>query len=128
MGVKYLSDELFAKIDELTEELNVEIPEQLKAMKINMTVTSDDGDVEFALNGGKVQKGHVEDASTKITVPSTFAYKIFVQQDQAAGMQAFSSGQLKIEGDMSKMMAMQGIQPTESGKLLQEKIKEITEE
>jgi len=128
MGVKYLSDEWFTKIEEIAEEVNLEIPEQLKAMQINMTVTSDDGDVEFAMNGGKIQKGHVDGASTKITVPREFAFKIFVQQDQAAGMQAFSSGKLKIEGDMSKMMAMQGIQPTESGKLLQEKMKEMTEE
>ena len=56
-----------------------------------------------------------------------FAKKIFVDQDQAAGMQAFTSGKLKIEGDMSKMMASQSIQPTESQKLLQEKMKEITE-
>jgi putative sterol carrier protein len=42
-------------------------------------------------------------------------------------MQAFMSGKLKIERDMSKMMALQSIQPTESQKKLQEMVKEITE-
>ena len=127
MGVKYLSDEWFAKIEEFSEELNVEIPAQLADMKINMTVTSDEGDCDFCMNGGKIQKGHLPDATTKVTVPMDFAKKIFVDQDQAAGMQAFTSGKLKIEGDIGKMMALQSIQPTESQKLLQEKMKEITE-
>jgi putative sterol carrier protein len=127
MGVKYLSDEWFAKIEELSEEVNLEIPPQLAEMKINMTVTSDEGDCDLCMNGGKIQKGHLDDATTKVTVPMEFAKKIFVDRDQAAGMQAFTSGKLKIEGDMSKMMAVQSIPQTESQKLLQEKMKEITE-
>ena len=126
MGVKYLSDEWFARIEELSEELNVEIPAQMADMKINMTATSDEGDCDFCMNGGKIQKGHLDDAPTKVTVPIEYAKKIFVEQDQAAGMQAFTSGKLKVEGDMMKMMALQSIQPTESQKQLQEKMKEIT--
>ncbi len=127
MGIKYLSDEWFNKVKELSEEINPEIPSQMADMKINMTVTSDEGDCELCLNGGKIEKGHIPDATTKVTVPLEFAKKIFIDQDRAAGMQAFMSGKLKIEGDMSKMMAMQGIQPTESQKKLQEMIREMTE-
>jgi len=127
MGVKYLSDEWFAKISELADEVNLEIPAGMADMKLNMTVTSDEGDYELCMNGGKIEKGHLPDASTKIIVPYDLAKKMFVDQDQQAGMQAFMSGKMKIEGDMSKMMAMQSIQPTESQKLLQEKIKEETE-
>ena len=127
MGVKYLSDEWFAKIEELADEVNLEIPAGMADMKLNMTVTSDEGDYELCMNGGKIEKGHLPEASTKIIVPYDLAKKMFVDQDQQAGMQAFMSGKIKIEGDMSKMMAMQSIQPTESQKLLQEKIKEETE-
>ncbi len=127
MGVKYLSDEWFAKISELADEVNLEIPAGMADMKLNMTVTSDEGDYELCMNGGKIEKGHLPDASTKIIVPYDLAKKMFVEQDQQAGMQAFMSGKMKIEGDMSKMMAMQSIQPTESQKLLQDKIKEVTE-
>lgn len=128
MGVKYLSDEWFAKVEELAKEVNLEVPEAMAAMKINMTVTSDQGDCKFAMGGGKIQKGHLDDAPTKITVPYDLAFKMFVKEDKQAGMQAFMSGKMKIEGDMSKMMAMQSIQPTASQKLLQEKIKEVTTE
>ena len=127
MGVKYLSDEWFDKVKELSEEINPEIPAQMADMKINMTVTSDEGDCDFCLNGGKLEKGHLADATTKVTVPIEFAKKMYIDQDRAAGMQAFTSGKLKIEGDMSKIMAMQGIQPSESQKKLQEMIKEMTD-
>jgi putative sterol carrier protein len=127
MGIKYLSDEWFVKVEELAKEVNLEIPPALADMKINMTITSDSGNIDMAMNGGKIQKGHTADAKTKITVPYDLAKKMFVDEDRQAGMQAFMSGKMKIEGDMSKMMAMQGIQPTASQKLLQAKIKEITE-
>jgi putative sterol carrier protein len=54
------------------------------------------------------------------------AKAMFVEGNQAMGMQAFMSGQIKIEGDMSKLMAMQGQAPSESQQKLTEKIKEIT--
>ena len=127
MGVKYLSDEWFAKVDELIKEVNLEVAPAAAEMKMNMTITSDEGDIEMGMNGGKIQKGHVDGATTKITVPYDLAKKMFVEEDKQAGMQAFMSGKMKIEGDMSKMMSMQNVQPTESQKLLQEKIKEITE-
>jgi putative sterol carrier protein len=127
MGIKYLSDEWFVKVEELAKEVNLEIPPALADMKINMTITSDSGNIDMAMNGGKIQKGHAADAKTKITIPYDLAKKMFVDEDRQAGMQAFMSGKMKIEGDMSKMMAMQGIQPTASQKLLQEKIKAMTE-
>ena len=128
MGIKYLSDEWFTKVDELAEEVNLEVTEAGKAIKFNFTITSDDGDVDYCVEGGMMKKGHIDDATTKLIVPRDFAYKMFILQDQAAGMAAFSSGKLKVEGDMSKLMALQSMQPTESQKLLGEKIKEMTEE
>ena len=127
MVIKYLSDEWFSKVDELVKEVNLEIAPAAADVKVNMTITSDTGNIDWCINGGKLQKGHVADAKTKITVPYDLAKKMFVDEDRAAGMQAFTSGKMKIEGDMGKLMAMQSIQPTASQKLLQAKIKEITE-
>ncbi|MFO7965458.1 MAG: SCP2 sterol-binding domain-containing protein [Desulfobacterales bacterium] len=127
MGVKYLSDEWFEKVKELSDEVNLEVPPALAEMKVNLTVTGDEGDCMLCMNGGRIEKGHVDGAATKITVPYDLAKKMFVDEDRQAGMQAFMSGKMKIEGDMGKMMAMQNIQPTESQKLLQQKIREMTE-
>ena len=51
---------------------------------------------------------------------------VLVDQDQAGAMQAFMSGKIKIQGDMTKLMAMQGAPPDEFAKKVAEEIKAIT--
>jgi hypothetical protein len=53
--------------------------------------------------------------------------KLFVEQDQAAGMQAFMAGKIKVQGDMMKMMAMQTSMPQDDiAKTIAKEIKDIT--
>ncbi len=53
---------------------------------------------------------------------------MFIERDQAAGMQAFMSGQIKVEGDMGKLMSMQSAGgPTAQQQKLEERIREMTE-
>lgn len=54
--------------------------------------------------------GHIEGAEVTVTLPYDTARAILVDGDQQAAMQAFMSGQIKIEGDMSKLMALQTAQ------------------
>ena len=51
------------------------------------------------------------DPDLTLTTDYDTAKKIFVDQDQAAGMQAFMAGKIKVQGDMMKMMAMQTAMP-----------------
>jgi putative sterol carrier protein len=56
------------------------------------------------------------------------AKDMFVKGDQSAAMQAFMSGQIKVEGDMTKLMAMQsqgGGDPAQAA-ALQEKLRALT--
>ena len=47
--------------------------------------------------------------------------------DQNASMQAFMSGQIQVEGDMTKLMSMQAAgPPSEEAKQLQDLIKQMT--
>ena len=72
--------------------------------------------------------GELEDADLTVTTDYATAHKIFVEQDQAAGMQAFMSGKIKVQGDMMKMMAMQtGMPQDEVAKTIASEIKEITD-
>mgnify|MGYP000170674213 FL=1 len=59
-------------------------------------------------------------------LPADLAKRIFIEGDQSAGMQGFMSGQIRIEGDMSKLMALQTAQPTASQVELMKKIAAIT--
>ena len=128
MGYKFMSDEWFDEVEKLVNDANIEPPPQMADLAINVTITSDDGDKQMAIAAGKMQKGHVDGAPTTITLPLDLAKKLFIDQDQSAGMQAFMSGQIKIEGDMSKLMGMQSMQASEEQAALSKKIMEMTEE
>ncbi len=71
--------------------------------------------------------GELEAADLTVTTDYATAYKLFVEQDQAAGMQAFMAGKIKVQGDMMKMMAMQTSMPNdEIAKTIAQEIKDIT--
>ncbi len=127
MGYKFMSDEWFDEVEKMVEEANIEPPPQMADLAINVTITSDDGDKQMAIEAGKMKRGHVDGAPTTITVPLDVAKKLFIDQDQSAGMQAFMSGQIKVEGDMSKLMAMQSMQASEEQAALSKKIMAMTE-
>lgn len=124
----FLSEEWFAKVAELTAAAgNLNVPPALASLALNLTVSGlPQGNVDIALNGGNFQKGHVAGAPTKLTLTADLLRKIFLEGDQAAGMQGFMSGQIKLEGDMSKLMAMQTARPSEEQKNLFKQILAIT--
>ena len=103
----FLSDAWLDEVSKLVAEAGVEA--QPDAITLNLVVTGGpSGDRELHVSGGAFAAGLIDDAPTKLTVPYAVARDMFVKGDQAAAMQAFMSGQIKVEGDMSKLMAMQG--------------------
>ncbi|MFT3853645.1 MAG: SCP2 sterol-binding domain-containing protein [Ilumatobacteraceae bacterium] len=71
--------------------------------------------------------GELEGADLTVTTDYATAHKIFVEQDQAAGMQAFMSGKIKVQGDMMKMMALQTSMPQDgTAKQIATEIKDMT--
>jgi putative sterol carrier protein len=70
--------------------------------------------------------GHLDDPELTVTVDWATAKAIFVDQNPQAGMQAFMAGKVKVQGDMTKMMAMQQGTPDPEAQAMAEKLKEIT--
>ena len=99
-------------------------------LTINIVVTGGpEGDAEVHVKNGNFERGLVDDAPTKLTVPYDVAKSVFIDGNQQAAMQAFMSGQIKVEGDMSKLMAMQGGgggAPSPEAQAFQEKLKALT--
>ncbi len=124
----FLSQEWFAKVDELTAAAgDLNIPPTLANLVLNVTVNgAPDGSVDLALNGGKFERGHNASAGTKLVLPADLLRKIFLEGDAAAGMQGFMTGQIKVEGDMSKLMAMQSARPSDAQKALFKQILALT--
>jgi hypothetical protein len=125
MSYTFLSDEWFAEAKKLRDEAG-DIGGDTD-LKLNVVVTGGpEGDKEVHLASGQFGQGLVEGAPTKLTVPFDVAKATFVEGNQQAAMQAFMSGQLKIEGDMTKIMMMQNASPSPEAQQLQEKLRAIT--
>jgi hypothetical protein len=123
----FLSDAWFDDVEKLRTEAP-EPPAAVKDLVLNIVVSGGpEGDKEIHMAAGNFERGLAEGAPTKLTVPFAVAKSMFIDGNQQAGMQAFMSGQIKIEGDMSKLMAMQaGGGPTPEQEAFTAKIKAIT--
>ncbi len=127
MAETFLSDAWFAEVEKLRAEAP-EPPAALKDLLLNIVVQGGpDGDREVHIAAGNFEQGLADGAATKLSVPYDIAKSMFIEGNQQAAMQAFMSGQIKVEGDMSKLMAMQSAgAPSPEQAAFQEKIKALT--
>ena len=127
MRYRFLSDEWFTKVDELIAAAgDLQIPPEMKT-EVNVTIASDDGNVELFMKDGIFTRGHQPSAVATVRVPAAIARKIFVDGDVAAGVQAFLAGEMTVEGDLAKVVAMQTIEPSAPQQKLTKEIAAITE-
>ena len=129
MGHEFLSDGWFDEAEKLRADIDPAVPDAIKDLVINLVVKDGPaGDIEARMEAGRFAKGLADAAPTKLTVPYEVAKKMFIEQDQQASMQAFMSGQIQVEGDMTKLMAMQaGGPPSEDAVKLQAQIASMTD-
>ncbi|MFM7093827.1 MAG: SCP2 sterol-binding domain-containing protein [Actinomycetota bacterium] len=134
MSHQFLSEEWMAAAREIREKYKDEAPMITFSIKINQVVTDvpfGDGTVKSFMDTSSgemvMDLGELTDADATVTTDYATAKAIFVNQDQAAGMQAFMSGKIKVVGDMMKVMGMQtAIPQTDITKIVAEEIKNIT--
>jgi putative sterol carrier protein len=96
------------------------------AWPINVTVTSPSGERRVYIKDGMLARGHRDGAPTSLVLGHSLARKIFVEADTAAGIQAFLAGEIKVEGDLAKLVAMQLEEPSAKQKALAHEIAAIT--
>ena len=110
MPYTFLSDDWLTEVKKLADAAIAagDAPAFPAGVQLNMVVTGGpEGDRELHVSDGVFAGGLLDSAPTKLTVPYAVARAMFVDGNQQAGMQAFMSGQIKVEGDMTKLMAMQ---------------------
>ncbi len=124
--LEFLSDDWFVEAKKLAESAGADAG-QAGDLTLNIVVTGGpSGDKEIHMANGEFEQGLVDNAPTKLTVPYEVAKAVFIEGNQQVAMQAFMQGQVKVEGDMSKLMAMQTQQPSAGQADLQAKLKDIT--
>lgn len=115
----FLTDDWFATVETLTAQAGeLNLPPALNNLAINLIVTEAASSTELALAGGKLQKGLAEQARTTLTMDGETLRKVFLEFDMTAAMQAFMTGKIKVQGDMTQLMALQTAKPSPEQKAL----------
>jgi hypothetical protein len=71
--------------------------------------------------------GHIDPVDLKVSLDYDVAKAILVEGNPQAGIQAFMSGKIKVEGDIAKLMALQSISPDPTTAEIAVRILAITE-
>jgi hypothetical protein len=130
----FLSEEWMAETKAIRERYAGQTTKVAVAVRVNQVITGTpfgEGTVESFLDtsSGEIvmELGRLEDADVTLTTDYDTAKAIFVDQDPAAGMQAFMTGKITVQGDMMKLMAMQTALPTdEASRQIANEIKAMT--
>jgi putative sterol carrier protein len=134
MPYEFLSAEWMDAAKAIRDKYADQAAEITASVRMNQVITDTplvDGDVRLYLDtssGSLVMDfGELETPDLTLTTDYETAKKIFVDQDQAAGMQAFMAGKIKVQGDMMKMMAMQTSMPQDDvARSVADEIQKIT--
>ncbi len=129
---QFLSDEWFTEVTKVVESGGGDAPAG-PGMVMNLVVTDtpfgEDRQMHMGSKEGKALwgQGHQDGADVTLTTDYATAKEVFIGGNPQAGMQAFMAGKIKVAGDMSKLMAMQGGGGPGGSPEVMTKIQELTE-
>lgn len=124
----FLSPEWIEAARALREEYADQLPTPAVTARVNVVVTDipHGGDPELQghidTSSGQtiIEHGHLDDPELTVTVDYETAKAAFVTRDQQQVMQAFLGGKILVEGDASKLLALQSVPPPEIEELAME--------
>jgi putative sterol carrier protein len=113
---EFLSDSWIAEArkirDRHAEAASNAIPEGV-SVRMNLVITEVpfgegviDAHIDSSTGSLTLDLGHVENPEVTLTVDYATSRALFVDQDVQAAMSAFMSGKIRVEGDISKLMAL----------------------
>lgn len=123
---QFLSQAWFDEVAALnaqSDELN--LPPSLDSLVLNATVEQGTPTL-LHLRGGKIHQGHTDDAVSTIIIDGDTLSNI-IKGDTSLAIEAFMMGKIRVDGDMSAVMALQSAKPSPEQKALFKQILAITE-
>jgi putative sterol carrier protein len=130
----FLSEEWVAAAHDVREEFKGKVAPPAHKVKMNLVITEvphGEGTVNAHMDTSGdemvMELGHTEGEDLTVTVDYLTAKAIFIDGNPQAGMQAFMAGKIKVQGDMTKLMAMQSGVVDPAAAEVAAKIAEITE-
>ena len=114
MPYPFLSDEWLEEARRIRAEYQGKSLPFPHVVRMNLVVTGvpfGDKDIDAHMDTSSgdlvLDVGHLESHDLKVTVDYDTAKAILIEGNPQFGMQAFMAGRIKVEGDMTKLMALQ---------------------
>ena len=130
----FLSQEWMDEARKVREEYKGKTPPIAHQVRMNQVITEvpfGEGTLQSHMDTSSgelvMEEGHLDEVDLTVTLDYATAKAIFVEGNPQAGMQAFMAGKVKVQGDMSKLMAMQQTTPDPVAAEIQQRIQDITE-
>jgi hypothetical protein len=132
MPYDFLSDEWLAEARKIRGEYEGLSAPTANPVRMNLVVTDvpEGGQVDAHIDtsGGEldIERGHLEGTDLTITLDYETAKALLIDGNSQAAMSAFMAGKIRVDGDMSKLLAMQGTAPLGETEELAARIRAIT--
>ena len=131
---QFLTPEWVAAAKAIREEFEGQAPAPAHSVRMNQIITEvpfGDTDVKAFMDTSEgtlnLDLGELENPDLTVTVDYETAKAIIVDGNPQAGMQAFMAGKIKVQGDMTKMMALQAGGQDPTAAQVAARIQDITE-
>jgi putative sterol carrier protein len=130
----FLSDEWVGEARRIREEVGTgsagTVPHQMRMNLVITEVPFGEGAIDAHMDTTdgqlKLETGHIDPVDLKVTLDYATAKAILVEGNPQVGMQAFMAGKVRVEGDMAKLMMLQGAPPDETAQEVAKRLREIT--
>ena len=123
----FLTDEWFEQVEQMGQEAGeLNLPPALANMIVNLKVSDTEQDIEASFANGLLHRGLNDAATTTLLLDRSILQSIITDFDTNEIMGAFMGGKIRVEGDMSQLMAVQTARPSAEQKELYSNIKSMS--
>ena len=122
----FLTDNWFEEVEKMGNEAGELNLPPTENMVINLKVTDGDEVIESHFANGLLHKACLNAEATTTLLLDNTLQSIITDFDMNEIMGAFMSGKIRVEGDMSQLMALQTARPSDEQKALFKDIKSMT--
>ncbi len=131
---QFLSDEWLDEARSIRAEYDgkgATIDQSIRMNLVIGTVPFGEGTVDAHVDTSSgelvLDTGHIDPVDLTVTLDYDVAKAILVEGNPQAGIQAFMSGKIRVEGDIAKLMALQTMTPDPSAVEIGSRIMAMTE-
>ena len=117
----------------LREEFAADAEIPASTMRMNLTVEAVpygdgvvDAHVDTTAGLVDIELGHLDPADVKVTLDFETARAVLIDNNAEIAMAAFMAGKVRVEGDMTKLLAYQSMPPTKAQSEVTAALRDIT--